>query len=335
MGIAALGSWSRTLLAANPRMRVIVDNDFGGDPDGLFQLAYFSLSQSVSIPLIVGSQYRDFGEADLVPDKAAASVAKANELLSVITPRNTVPLVAGSAHPLTSIDDFGRSAATDAIANEALRGEQLQPLYYSAGGSLTEIARAWMAYPAIGQRLKLVWIGGAEHPDLAEAPPGPYESEYNFSLDPLAAEIIFNRSDIEIWQVPRNAFRQMLIGWGELEDLGLSAPLGRFLHAQTAAAHTRLSANLPSFIFNEGESLMLGDTALVALTALQSAFQPDTASSAYTVRPTPTLLPDGTYRPNPAGRPMRVYNMIDTRLTFADMMSRIRAHDRRIAASAL
>ncbi len=38
-----------------PIARVIVDNDFAGDPDGLFQLAHHLLCRSVEIPLIVGS----------------------------------------------------------------------------------------------------------------------------------------------------------------------------------------------------------------------------------------------------------------------------------------
>ena len=37
------------------RMRVIIDNDFGGDPDGLFQLAHHLLSPSVEICGIIGS----------------------------------------------------------------------------------------------------------------------------------------------------------------------------------------------------------------------------------------------------------------------------------------
>jgi len=325
---------SGAVLTRTPRMRVIIDNDLGGDPDGLFQLAQFTLSPSVAIPLIVGSHYRDFGAADLVPDKAAASIAKAAELLTIIDHADRPPLVAGSPHPLPSLGNPGTSAASAAIVREALRTDTQLPLFYAAGGSLTEIARAWLASQQIGPRLKLVWIGGGEHPDLATRPPGPAEPEYNFGLDPLAAQIVFNQSDIEIWQVPRDAFRQMLIGLAELDELGQSAPLGQFLHAEIASAHQRLSANLPAFIFSEGESLMLGDTALVTLTALQSAFQPDTSSSAWTVRATPILQGDGSYQPNPAGRPMRVYTRIDTRLTFADMMAKIRAHDRQLAITA-
>ena len=330
VGGTALGLLSAPGLASGPRMRVIIDNDFGGDPDGLFQLAFFALSPSVAVPLVVGSHYRDFGDADLVPDKAAASVTKASELLSILAPRATPPLVAGSP---ARLGEGSASAATEAIVRAAMTGDPALPLFYAAGGSLTEIARAWLAEPAIGARLKLVWIGGNEHADLAAPPPGPAEPEYNYNLDREAAEIVFNRSDIEIWQVPRNAFRTLLVGLGELEELGRSGPLGNYLWRQVEAAHARLSLNLPSFVFSAGESLMLGDTALVTLTALQSAFQPDTASSDYVLRPCPTLLADGSYAANPGGRMMRVYNRIDSRLTFAEMMAKIRAADRALQAA--
>lgn len=308
---------------AKARMRIIIDNDLGGDPDGLFQLTHFALSPSVAIPLIVGSQYKDFGPADLAPEKAELSAAKVRELLKFIPARNGTPAIAGSNRPLQSRSDALDSAASSAIVREALLDNSDQPLFYAAGGSLTEIARAWLADNRIGSRLRLVWIGGAEHPDLAGPPPGPGEAEYNFSLDRLAAHIIFNESDIEIWQVPRNAFRQMLIGLSELERLARTGPLGQYLHREVIQSHQRLEGHIPRFIYNQGETITLGDTALVTLTALQSAFQPDSASSDYTVRPTPVLLDDGSYQANPKGRPMRIYNRIDANLTFRDMMAKI------------
>src|SRR6187455_804238 len=41
-----------------PRMRVIIDNDFGGDPDGLYQLVHHLLSPSVEIRAIIGSHLK-------------------------------------------------------------------------------------------------------------------------------------------------------------------------------------------------------------------------------------------------------------------------------------
>src|SRR5262245_66623113 len=46
------GSGSRLI---QPRMRVIIDNDFSGDPDDLFALVHHVLSPSIEIPLIIGS----------------------------------------------------------------------------------------------------------------------------------------------------------------------------------------------------------------------------------------------------------------------------------------
>lgn len=310
--------------AVAPRMRVIIDNDLGGDPDGLFQLAHFALSPSVSIPLVVGSHYRDFGEADRVPEKGRVSADKAKELLGFLPKDRRPMVVAGENAPLRSRTEVHRTSTTELIVREAMRADLSTPLFYAAGGSLTDIAQAWLADPKIGKRLRLLWIGGGEHPDLATPPPGPAEPEYNFSLDPLAAQIVFNETDIEIWQVPRNAFRQMLFSRSEIENLGRESPLGRYLNRQVATTNARLSENLPKFIYAEGEAVGLGDSALVALTALQSAFQPDTSSSSYVIRPTPTLQADGSYKPNPTGRPMRVYAAIDASLTWRDMAAKLR-----------
>jgi purine nucleosidase len=308
----------------DPAIRVIVDNDFGGDPDGLFMLAHFMLSPSIDLPLVIGSQYRDFGVADLVPDKGQASVRKARELLGHFPQADHPPLVAGRNGPLPAGAGARHSLASEAIIREAMREDRSTPLFYAAGGSLTELALALMAEPAISQRMTLVWIGGAEHPDAGNPPPGPAEPEYNFSLDPLAAQFVFNEAEIPIWQIPRNAFRQMLVGLAEIDELARFHPVGRYLRDEVVQTEERLAQNLPAHIFTAGETYMLGDTALVTLTALRSAFQADAASSVYLSRPTPTLAADGSYVSNPAGRPMRVYTTIDGHLTWRDFTAKLR-----------
>lgn len=310
--------------ASKPVRRVIIDNDFGGDPDGLFMLAHFALCRSVAISLVVGSHYRDFGEADRVPNKGQVSAKKAEELLRLPPHGQRPSVIAGPDQPMAARSG-DVSAASAAIIREALRADVSTPLFYAAGGSLTGIAQALQAKPEIGKRLKLVWLGGAEHPDLADVPPGPAEPEYNFSLDPVAAQIVFNESDVEIWQIPRNAFRQMLFSVSELDELGRLNRLGHYLRQEVGRAHERLSAHLPPFIFSEGETIGLGDSSLVTTIALQSAFQPDSASSHYVTRPTPRLNGDGSYTAHSAGRPMRVYTRLDVDLTWRDMLAKFRA----------
>lgn len=328
-GCAAIGAVCALPAKASPTgdqpiaTRVILDNDFGGDPDGLFLLSHLLLCPSVAVPLVIGTHYKDFGAADLVANKAQASASKAAELLRFMPRGNRPAIIAGTGQPLRSLEDRSQSPATAAIVREIMQADPATPLFYAAGGSLTEIALAWLAEPQIGKRIKLVWIGGNEHPDLAVPPAGPQEAEYNFSLDRAAAQIVFNQSDIEIWQVPRNAFRQMLIPLAELDALARTGRLGRYLRDQVIETEARLASNIPRFIFSPGETYTLGDTALVTLTALQSAFQPDTPTSRYALRPTPTLQADGSYLPNPAGRMMRVYSSIDASLTWRDFAAKL------------
>lgn len=301
--------------------RVIVDNDFAGDPDGLFQLAHHLLCPAVRIPLIVGSHLPvRFGGLR----SATAAAAKARALLALLNAERSHSVVAGAELPIASRERWRPSPASAAIVREALRTDTQEPLVYAAGAGLTDLALAWLSEPRIGRRLRLVWIGGREHPGLALPPPGPDEAEFNFTLDPLAAQVIFNESDIEIWQAPRDAYREMLFSSAELEDLADASPLGHYLKGEIDGVAAKL-ASIPGFPpVPPTEAYVLGDSPLVTLTALLAPIQPDPSSSRYVLRPTPKLASDGTYQPNPAGRPMRVYTSIDAGLTFRDMASRIR-----------
>ena len=50
--------WQPIPPASAPRARVIIDNDFSGDPDDLYQLVHHLLPPSVEIPLVVASHLR-------------------------------------------------------------------------------------------------------------------------------------------------------------------------------------------------------------------------------------------------------------------------------------
>lgn len=317
---------ANALVGPRPKLaRVIIDNDFAGDPDGLFQLAHHVLCPSVFIPLIIGSHLPARFAATPGFRHATDAAAKARALLTVMGKEHLYSPQAGAESPITARDAWKRSPVTDAIVNEAMRSDGSEPLIYAAGAGLTELALAWLAEPRIGRRLKLIWIGGREHPDLAYPPPGPDEPEFNFTIDPLAAQIIFNESDIEIWQVARDAYRQMLFSLAELNDLAHTGPLGRFLKHEVDGVAAML-AKIPGVPpVAESETYVLGDSPLVTLTALLTPFAPDASSSRYKAMPTPHLNEDGTYRPEQKGRPMRVYTSIDSGLTFRDMTSKFRA----------
>ncbi len=324
----ALAGWRLPALAAAspPMARVILDNDFSGDPDGLFQLAHHLLSPSIDIPLIVGTHLPDSGGWPNSGRTASEAAGKVRELLAVMGRDSATPVLAGSEHGIATSGNRDPSPATAAIIAEAMRDDAPGQLVYAAGAGLTELALAWQAEPRIGPRLRLIWIGGAEHPGLALPPPNPDPMEFNFGIDPLAAQIVFNESDIEVWQVPRNAYRQLLFSQAELEELRRTGPLGAYLVGELDSIAAMIEQMIPGR-FPRSETYILGDSPLVTLTALQSFFQPDPSSSFYSARPTPHLNADGSYSDNPAGRPMRVYTQIDTRLTFGDMLAKFRAAD--------
>ena len=197
-----------------------------------------------------------------------------------------------------------------------------RPLFYCAGASLTEIAAAHRLDPRIGKRLKLVWIGGMEHADLNPGVPARTDAEYNMTIDMAAARYVFNQSDIEIWQVPRDTYRRMLISHAELaRGLAKAGKLGAFLLGQIDT----IGAMAASHGLPLGETYILGDSPLVTLTALQSSFEADSSSSDYVVRPTPTLDEAGRYVARADGRAMRIYRQVDTRLTFEDMFAKFAA----------
>lgn len=299
--------------------RVIIDNDFAGDPDGLFQLAHHLLCRSVEIPLIISSHLPPaFGG----PASATAGAAKVRALLAVMQRSEQYRQIAGAEASIPSRTAWKPSPATAAIVREAMRDDRAEPLFYAAGASLTELALAWLAEPRIGKRVKLVWIGGGEHPGLADPPPGPAEVEFNFSIDRLAAQIIFNESDIEIWQVPRDAYAGMVFSNAEIDGLAAASPLGRHLKAELDAMAAALE-KIPGFPpMPDADVYVMGDSPLVTLTALMAPIQRDATSSRYVRRPTPLLNADGSYSARPDGRPMRIYTAIDAELTFRDMVSR-------------
>ena len=334
LGAVAVGGVRGRAFAGTPGMRVIADNDYAGDPDGLFQLAHHLLCPTVDVRLVVGSHLHEHEAWSAEPDQAARAAAKANELLTVLGMAGRVPVLAGAEH---AIDDALRPAMTpaaQAIIQEALRTDTRSPLYYTAGAGLTDLATAWLNEPRIGRRMTLVWIGGPEYPGTPP-PPGPAEAEYNLTIDQRAAQVVFNRSDIDIWQVPRSTYRQMIVGHAELvARLRPAGPAGEYLLGNVERVR-QLVASMPEDRgISVGDTYVLGDSPLVTLTALQTPIQPDAASSHYVLRPRPTIDGRGSYGRSSGGRPIRVYDRIDTRLTFEDLYARLAEHARRVAAAA-
>src|SRR6185369_17096522 len=97
------------------RIRVISDNDYSGDPDGLWQLAHLLLSPDAEVPLVIGSHLREGDPFDPSGTSADNAARRAREIATACG-RDDVRIVAGSNTP-----GVVRGEAVDAIVAEAMR----------------------------------------------------------------------------------------------------------------------------------------------------------------------------------------------------------------------
>ena len=304
----------------SPATRVIIDNDFAGDPDDLYQLVHHLLCPSVEIPLIVASHLRKGDPFDDSDESAHHAYVVARDVFARMGITNSEIIVEAANSAIPDTHTPHDNPAVRAIIAEALRDDTDLPLFYAAGGGLTDLASALLIAPEIASRMTLLWIGGLEHDGLAYPPPNPMPIEYNLLIDVAAGQVVFDADGLEIWQAPRDIYRQCLVSQAELrmrvKNRGaLGAYLFDALHHEGQRVHRR--GTLAT------ETYALGDSPLVLFTALRSLFEPDPASSDYVSKPTPELTSNGTYRPRTTSRPMRVYTQVDTRLMFEDMFLKI------------
>ncbi len=295
----ALGKAAR-LIPQRASARVIVDNDFAGDPDGLVALAHQLLSPKARVTLITSSALNPkFMPPGAPRTSAAQGEAVARELLrrGRFAP---VPVAAGT-------EDFNLapSPAAQAIVAEAMRDDPL-PLVLTCGGPLTNVAAALRLEPAIARRMTVIWIGGGGYPG------GGWE--YNLATDLTAARAVIEESAVPLWQVPQPAYRQMQYSIAEMTaDMRPVSPFARWLYDK----HT----SPPDFV-ELGGTWPLGDSPLVLLTVLSSE------SSRFADQPAHRLVSDSAYGEKIAGRTVRVWEQLDARLVFADFLAKLRLHAR-------
>jgi purine nucleosidase len=302
-----------------PRLRVVTDNDYCGDPDGLVQLAHHLLSPSVEVRAVIGSAVPSY-DPSWSEASADDSVNAALEVAE-LSGRSDVSVVVGSNEPLGERDVAKPSDAADLIVHEAMRESDL-PLFVACGGGLTNVASAWLSEPRIAGRFSLIWIGGQSHSGLGRStPPSPLPfGEYNLSIDPFAAQVVFNDSAIDIWQVPIDAYSQVIVSRAELllrmKPMGL---LGAHLFARIEDTRTSMA----SWGVQLGETYCLGDSPLVLLTALLSSFSPLPLSSPWVDRPCPVIGDDGRYETGVAERSVRIFTDLDSRLLIEDLYAKL------------
>jgi Inosine-uridine preferring nucleoside hydrolase len=312
-------AWRADLI--HPRARVISDNDYCGDPDGLVQLAHHLLCLSVDIRAVVGSAVAPFHPS--WSEDCGEVSAEAARRVAELAGRTDVPVFAGSAHAMPSPTESAPSPGADAIVAEAMRDDTDLPLFVACGGGLTTIASAWLMEPRIAERVTIVWNGGHAY-DLPQGdlPSDHRYRETNVNTDLVASQVVFNDSDLSIWQIPQDVFSDVVVSRSEaLARIRPHGPLGAHLFEMIGARVDAWSTGL-----RMGETYALGDCPLVLLTALGGVYDPEPGSSRWVTRPRPRLLDNGLYEDHEDGPPIRVFTHLDVRLLLEDLYGKLAVH---------
>ena len=277
-------------LPVGTRCRVIIDNDWSGDPDGLVALAHHLLSPSNRVVAVTSSFLNPVFRSPVSRAEDGADLAR--ELIALVG-LSEPPEVHAGQNTGFAADSAGSAAATAIIA-EARRPDPL-PLFVVCAGPLTNVAAAFAQAPDIVGRVTLVWVGGAATPDT---------DEYNRDTDRDAADFVLDLPDLTLWQFPIETYRACAYSVAELEhDLRGSGQVGQWLWDR----FTTLS--LPEWIILP-ESWPLGDSPPVLATALGD-------ESSHFV---PSAVGQGS---------SRCYTQVDFRLIVGDMLAKLRRHEER------
>jgi len=223
---------------------LVVDNDFGGDPDGLVALAHILLRRGPDVTVLVTSSPLDPGLAEAAgadPAMTASRGGKLAEELLELMGINDVRVVTGAEAPGTGEGQV--SAAARAIVEMSARCERTTIL---CGGPLTNVAAALRLDPALADRAVLGWVGGM----MAEADRG----EYNADTDAASAVEVL-ASGMPLVRIPYEEYTRMTVAVDAVKnELTAASPVGSWLAERLL--------DVPPFV-QLGSTLTLGDSVLV------------------------------------------------------------------------
>ncbi|UKA53890.1 nucleoside hydrolase [Arthrobacter sp. FW305-BF8] len=275
------------MINVGPRCRIILDNDWAGDPDGLIGLAHHALSPANRIIAVTSSLTNPmFGPPD---GMAREGADLAEDLLRVLKLPDLAPVHAGSDAPFTG--QPRNTAAAQAIVDAVRAGAIADmPTVLVCAGPLTNVADALLLEPDIAASFTLAWVGGA----------AANEDEYNYHTDPAAARFVLDNQQLAVWQFPMETYRQVVISVAQLDySLRNAGAGGAWLWERFN------SLKVPDFV-KFGPLWCLGDSAPLVVTGLDdvtSRFE-ETGSS-------PSR---------------RTYTSVDSRLIIADFFARLQLH---------
>ena len=289
----------------NKKVRLLIHTDCKNEADDQFALAHHLMTPKFKVRGIVAGHFeknpQEYGPGNTV-DASYEEILKVMGLMGL---SGEYPVWRGARGPLPDERTAVPSEGADAIIAEAMREDPL-PLYVVFQGCLTDLASAYLKEPRIAERMTAIWIGGGKWPE------GGFE--FNLLQDIHAANVVFS-SEIPLWQIPINVYKQAAVSLAELQyRVQPCGEIGNYLFNQMVEFN-RKCAQVQHW--PHGESWGLGDQGTVTVLLEESE------RMNWDPHPAPRFAPDMKYIHGQDNREIRVYHTLDSRLTMEDFYAKL------------
>lgn len=282
-------------------LRVITNTDAKNEADDQYAIVHTLLSPRFDNRGIIAAHFGDEKSATSMED----SYKEILKLLGLMGINNKGLVYKGADHAIPNERMYVPSDGAELIIKEAMSDDP-RSLFVTFLGPLTDLASAYLMEPRIAGKLTAIWIGGGTYPNGG--------AEYNLGNDINAANVVF-KSNILLWQVPKNVYQMMLVSIAELEyKVKPCGEIGKYLFEQLVEwGHTKYGKRSA---LRTGECWFLGDSPVVGLMLNEH-------QNYYDWIPAPDITNDMNYVHNKNNRPIKVYNFVDSRFIMEDFYAKL------------
>jgi len=289
------------------KVRMIVHTDCKNEADDQFALAHHVMTPKFVVKGILGGHFnlipREYGEGNT----AKASIDEINKVLDLMGLTGVYPVLEGAPRALADENTPIHSPAVDFIIEEAMKDDE-KPLYISMLGAITDLAAAILIKPEICKRMTAIWIGGGQYPDGGQ--------EFNCKQDIAAANIVM-KSEMPLWQIPINVYKQMSVSLAELQvRVKPYGRIGKYLFEQMVEFNMK-TAHISHW--PHGEIWGLGDSPTISV-LMEETEKIDIYDEVHA----PNInYDDLKYEHNTVNRKIRAYKYVNPRLTMEDFYAKL------------
>ena len=278
------------------KVRVILNTDAKNEVDDQFAIVQAVLSESFDLRGIIAAHFGNEKSKQSMQE----SYDEINKVLALMDIKDTTVLH-GAVGALETENIPVESEGAEFIIEEAMKEDE-RPLYIAFLGPLTDMASALLMKPEIARKnIIVIWIGGRDWPT------GGWE--YNLKNDVFAANVVF-RSEVQLWQVPRNVYRMMPVSHSELwTRVRPYGAIGKYLAENVVEFNNE-------WISRPCEFRILGDSPAIGLILYNDCGE-------WEWKPAPEFDDKMNYVHSGKNRPIKVYKNIDARFILEDLYAKL------------